>query len=495
MKRRVLFSGLALLGWTALLGMPFVAQAQFIDFQAEQQGIPFTDDPSLSRLISMGGLRFVIPDENNEINLADFGGNVAGIAADKDGWSVEWTYDKLRNTDDASLTRRSNAFVQRTVVTQEMADWTVIYRNGNGRAFGGSYRWDAQSVNVRVGDDSKARGPKVSALWNERIGPFRLGTSFHRFADNEDITSADIYAIRHFSESWIWRFGAATDLLGLQWAGQIDLERNTIEGKSRDPSGFHQDDYRWLRPATKGRLSLLLPEGSDLEAGVNLSFLDRSGREEAEISWSDRFPANPGGFNYDQKLGTFEEDESGLELEARALYWLSWAPRVGGYFRYGDFSSDVVESSNFIGSRRAGSLDRTETVFGGGAATSLWSDRFTLGVEGESRLTTTEAEVARAFSVIDAREISLRGGIEWFARPNLAFRSGYEYRTTDTDIDAPFTLRAGSAGSIGVGYVPNGGTITVDGYFRYLDQEPSEDGGENRDVGQWQLGIYSRMLF
>ena len=154
MKRRVLFSGLALLGWTALLGMPFVAQAQFIDFQAEQQGIPFTDDPSLSRLISMGGLRFVIPDENNEINLADFGGNVAGIAADKDGWSVEWTYDKLRNTDDASLTRRSNAFVQRTVVTQEMADWTVIYRYGNGRAFGGSYRWDAQSVNVRVGDDS-----------------------------------------------------------------------------------------------------------------------------------------------------------------------------------------------------------------------------------------------------------------------------------------------------------------------------------------------------
>lgn len=471
------------------------ASAQFIEFQAEQQQMPIEDNAAFSRLISMGGLRFVVPDENNEINLADFAGNVAGIASDKDGWSVEWSYDKLRNTDDATQTRRSATFVQRTVVTQEVADFTAIYRNGSGRALGGDYRWNAQSVFVRVGNDSKARGPKIGAIWNERIGPFRLGTSIHRITDNEDITSPDIYAIRHFSDAWIWSFGAASDLLGLQLAGQVDLERNTIEGKSRDPSGFHQDDYRWLRPTTRARLSLLVPEGSDLEAGLNFSVLDRSGREEATISWSDRFPSNPGGFNFDQELGTFEEEESGTELEARALYWLGWAPRVGGYFRYGDFSSEVTESSNFIGSRRAGKLDRKETVAGGGAATTLLSDRVTVGVEGESRFTTTDVDAARVLSTVDAREISLRGGIEWFARSNLAFRAGYEYRSTDTDLDAPFTLRSGSAGSIGVGYVPSGGIVTVDGYFRYLDQVPSEEGGENRDIGQWQLGIYSRMLF
>lgn len=478
-----------------LFGSAAAASAQYIDFQAERAGFAFRDETSLSRLISMGGLRFVIPDENNEINLADFADNVAGVASDKDGWSVDLSYDKRRNTDDAFETRRSTASVQRTVVTQEVADWTVIYRNGTGRALGATYQWDAQSVHLRFGDDSKARGPKVSALWNESIGPLRLGTSVHRWTDNEDITSPDIYAIRHFSDAWTWKFGAAADLIGLQLAGQLELERNTIEGKSRDPSGFHQDDFQWLRPTTRARLSLLVPEGSALEAGVNLSFLDRSGREEAQISWSDRFPANPGGFNYDQRLGTFEEEESGMELEARALYWLGWAPRVGGYFRYEDFSSDVVESSNFIGSRRASSLDRKETVVGGGAATSLMSERFTVGVEGESRFTTTDEDAARVLSSVDAREVSLRGGIEWFVRSNVAFRTGYEYLTTDTDIDAPFTLRAGSAGSIGVGYVPSGGIITLDGYFRYLDQVPSEDGGENRDVGQWQLGIYSRMLF
>ena len=168
---------------------------------------------------------------------------------------------------------------------------------------------------------------------------------------------------------------------------------------------------------------------------------------------------------------------------------------MGAYFRHGDFSSDVVESSNFVGSRRGGSLDRKETVVGGGLASAIGSDRLTLGVEGEARLTNTEQSVTRATLTTDARDVSLRGGLEWFVRANLAFRGGYEYRTTDTDTDAPYTLRSGSAVSLGAGYVPSGGIITVDGYFRYLDQTPSEDGGANREVDQWQLGIYSRMLF
>ena len=59
-------------------------------------GIEF--GPGQARLDGMG-LSIAAPDENNEINLFDFGDNPAGLLADRDAWSVDARYSHRERFD------------------------------------------------------------------------------------------------------------------------------------------------------------------------------------------------------------------------------------------------------------------------------------------------------------------------------------------------------------------------------------------------------------
>lgn len=474
--------------------MPAVAWAQFLTFQTDELGLSLDPVARGARLAAMGGLRFVVPDENNELNLADFGANLAGVAADKDGWSLESSFSRVRITEDFASTFRGAPVIQRNAVSGETSITRAIYRNGDGRAIGGTFRWNGQSVHLRYGDRSRTRGPEVSAFWNEAFGDLALALGMSRWSDEQSLKSPDVFAVHHASTVLDWTLAAAYPAFGLEWGAQASYDRVRIEGKSLDPSGFHQDDFEWLRPTQKLRLSALLPEGGDLELGANVSFFQLDGAEDAEISWSDRFPGNPGGFDFQRDVPVFEEEESGARIEARALHWLGWAPRVGAFVARETRTSDVVEAANFVGSRRAGSLDRTRTEFGGGFGTSLLGERLTVGVEGLGIFQsdeTTDREGIRA--EVTSRDVSGRVGVEWFSRPDFALRGGYERLIFDEDTDAPFTLQTGQAATAGFGWVPKGALYVVDGMVRFVDRTPDETGGAERDG--FELALYGRLLF
>lgn len=484
----------------ALLGLVLAASpaaAQFIAFQADRFGAPLGDRLITARLGAMGGMRYVIPDENLEINLSDFGRNIAARARDKDpGWTLENGYSRFRRTEDFVANIGRGDFAQREVLTQEGALALASFRMDTGRAFGGQVVWNAQQVTERVGTDSRTRGPNMSAYWNETVGPFELGLGVTRFNDNEAITSTDLFAIRHFSSLIRYSLGALYSFGGLDWGAQVDFDQVTIRGKSRDDSGFHQDDFLWRRPTLRYQFSAFLPEGGDLEAGINLRAFDLEGREQVSISWSDRFPANPGGFNFDKTLGTFEESESGVRVEARALYWLGYAPRVGGFFAFEERSSEVVESVNFLGSRRQGQVEQTKLELGGGFGTSFLSEVLTLALEVEGEFAeVTETDRLGVSSDRSTRDVMVRGGVEWFVRTNLALRAGYDWLASDTDLNGPFSLQTGNGANLGFGFLPHGGIFSVDGVFRYVDREPKETGGRSLETDGFEVGLYTRLLF
>lgn len=472
------------------------AHSQYLVFNADQLGLDTDPQDSNVRLRSMGGLRFVIPDENNEINHADFGQNVAGIAADKDGWSVESTAARKRVTDDYQATRAGSGFAQREAITSEVLSAEAIYRSEAGRAIGGSFAWNAQGSEFRVGNDGRVRGPSMSALWNEPIGDLSLGAKVTRITDDEALVSTNVFGITHESDTWIVGLGAVYPWGGFDWGAQYEFYQTTINGTSRDPSGFHQDDFKWQRPQSRLRLGAMLPTGGSLEFGVNFIRDALDGAEDGQISWSDRFPSNPGGFNFDRKVPTFEEEENSTRIEARALYWLGYSPRVSAFFAQESRDVAITESANFIGSRRAGSRDGSSTEIGGGVATGLFGEQLTIGIEGEvaySDFDVTDREGTTRN--VKSRDGAGRIGLEWFAREDFALRGGVEFLSTDPDTDAAFTLQEGLSVSTGFGWVPRGGIYVVDGMFRYVDREPKEDGGSNREVDSFELGLYWRLLF
>lgn len=479
----------------ALASLGATARAQYLIFESEQLGVPFPGSSLVPRLQAMGGLQWVIPDENNELNLSDFGDNVAAIAADKDGWNIDSWYGQIRNKNDFIFSRGGPLLAQSETVRQEALSTEAVYRNGRGRAIGLFYQWSHQEIKRRLGDDSKTRGPQLGGLWNERIWRFDLGARVTSFGDDQALKTADVFELSHRSKAWIVSLGAATEVVGLDLGGQVEINRNRIDGTSRDPSGFHQDDFRWERPSTRVRLSAALPPGSDLEAAVNVSFLRLRGKEEVQISWSDRFPLNPSQFFYSKKLPTFKEDEDAFAVEGRALYWLAGELRATAYARFEDFTSVVEEAANFKGSRRQQDLDRSTTTLGGGLGTTLLDGALQLGVEAAGVFADTKTILLRTSSDVSSRSLEGRGGVEWFPRSNLALRAGFGRNVIDADLDQPFTLQTGNVISAGVGYTPRGGMVRFDAVVRRVDRTPDEEGGAERENDRTELGLFTRLLF
>jgi len=80
----------------------FVAGPSFAQFLAPALDRPGFDrrptQPSL-RLVTLGGLSLAIPDENNQINLWDFGGSTLGLAEDRDSTSLDFYLDSGHRSD------------------------------------------------------------------------------------------------------------------------------------------------------------------------------------------------------------------------------------------------------------------------------------------------------------------------------------------------------------------------------------------------------------
>lgn len=496
MKRGTLAGSILLL---CFISLP--ATAQYSDYAAEQRGWSLPGTHPSVRLAAMGGLQFTIRDENNELNVSDFGGNLAGVLADRQGWTVESWGGRRNNTRDVNSQYHGAPVRQRDRFDQQLSGLDVVYRQEGQRAIGVVVAWGGHDSRQRYGTNGRVTATGYEGFYVETFGRVTAAGGVTMRADNEDVVSPDVFAIRHTSKTRSGRLAvmAPMPLAGFVAAAQVDFDRVRIEGISADPGGYHDDRFFWRRPATRYAVALLRPEASTspLAVGLRCSVLDRTGREEGHIRWSDRFSSNPGGVNLAINVPIFEETESGWQADARASYELGPTFRLAGAARLLHFESEVDEApnSNFLGSRSESALDRDAWSLGGGAGLTLLAQRLRIGFEGSLQGVSDDETQPRARSETKARRYDVRSGAEYLMPSRLALRLGYQRASHDLDVDAPGTLELSNGGTFGLGFVPYGGVIALDGAVRLWNESPEQAGTENRKAESQDLMLSVRVIF
>jgi hypothetical protein len=464
-----------------LLMIAGTASAQYIVYDAQQRDHPLPGARPSVRLEGMGGLALVVPDENNEINLSDFGDNIAGIISDRDGWSIEtWggrdlDQSRFRQPLSGSTLLRDASF------DRALGGADVVYRKPGRRAVGGTINWTAHSTRESLGPATKVRGPDVFAFYNQVLGRLTLGAGVTSWSDDESVTSPDPFAIHHYSRTLTGSFAAAYALGSWTAAGQMDVDRVTIHGVDADPAGFHSDEFEWARPATRLHFSLIRPEGGKVAAGLNLSMLRRRGTEEAYIRWSDRYPDNPSHFNMVRHIPTFEEKEDGWGLEGRCLLKATGMLNLGGYGWIGNGTTKVTETpnANFVGSRRAEDSVQRTWRFGAGVGLSP-TERLRAGVEGYLDGQKDTQHTTGPDQILKTRDLELRAGAEWLLPSHLALRAGFTTGSADENLDLAGNLYMSDGLSVGMGYLPRGGMFSLDGALRLARSRPDYSGGQQK---------------
>jgi hypothetical protein len=361
--------------------------------------------------------------------------------------------------------------------------------------------WHGYDARLTYGPNSRVSGPDSRFFASQVFGRFTAAIGVTTASDKEDIVSADVFCIPHTSQSRRLTAAAAWDLRlgGMSIGAQLDADRVRIHGRSADASGFHGDTFEWRRPATQMRLALVRPEGLDpLAFGVSLGLLRREGTEEATISWSDRFPANPGRVNWTTRIPSFAEKEDGWDTGGRVSYRLWPHLRLGGEALYRSFHSRVTESanSNFAGSRSQQDSKETAWRFGTGLGTVLGrNSRLRAGIEGAVNGGQLDLERPRQTLAQKSRHYEGRFGVEYLFAGDLAARAGYQRYSRDYAVGKPASLGLSSGLTLGLGYVPRGGLVALDTYLRVWREAPDVPGATNRKAAARDLQVSVRFLF
>jgi len=417
------------------------------------------------RLAGMGRVDLCIQDEANEINTHDFGLNVAGLLEDSDGWVIESWLGGHRQQANRPAVDSKRSYGQ--------SGFQAVYRTGR-TALGLDYNWTFLEMNDHPGDWSRVRGPLASGMVNRRFGRFVLGAVVGSESENESRISTDFFAIRHRQSRWVGQVGAQAALgptmLALGW----DFERGNVKGKSIDDARFHEDELAWARPVDRYSVSLILPARGGLEAGLRARFMDRTGGETKDVSWSDTSPENPSKDLF-RRVGlvTFREEESDAEVAGRARLDKG-SLTFGLEASYHTWEWSAVETSNFKGSNRAGSLSSDALQVAAGVSSRWLQGRLLLAVQGEVGEEDWEESEALQTLSGTARHGTLGAGAELFVHQDVVLRGGLWFTSQDGDVNEPLTLSRGRGLAAGASWLPRGGTVQIHGTLRQMKTEPEE---------------------
>jgi hypothetical protein len=473
--------GLAVL----LLGFS-VTRATVRELLMESAGLDpaaLSSTPSI-RLLGMGDLSLSVPDESNELNTHDFGGSISGVLEDGERWVAEsWLGNHRR--------------------TVEHADYGAERRYGHGgfqlirrwpgRAMGADFEYSYFEDAESDAGWSKIRGPRLSGMFNQRIGPVTAGLILGRESEDEARITPDFFAIRHQQDRWLGQLGVETQCFGMRWGAAWDFERGDVVGKGIDAARFHEDTFTWTRPLNRYSFFALLKPRPGLEGGVRLRGLDRQGSERALVSWSGESPYNPSGTNYSAEAISFFEEESDWDVKTLWRAHGSGGMTVAAEAGYRAWDHRVDEGTEFKGSLRAGRAQRKIYSLGAGASRRVLAGRVLLALEGRGAIedwVMEEPQPAAADGT--SRRASVGAGLEFFATDRLMLRGGFSLFSEDQNIDRPVTLRTGNALSGGLSWVPRGGLLQVQAGVRHERAVPKEEISTNlekTDETQFALGL------
>jgi len=311
--------------------------------------IPAALELTSVRLEGMGGFQTAVKDENRQINLWDFSRNPAGFGDDRDSWSAEILYDHNESNNNNNYLRGDD------LKQNEMGLQFGIHRPQR-MGLGGfvNYSKAESQTFPDQGDDLELAGWGI--MGNKYLARnVSLGLIFGMRGEKTDALSRDIYDISHDGSTI--RGGGGLSWMavkGLTFAGYAEYSSASRDGESR--SGTHTDLFAWSRSGWIWSAEAYVDRGR-VQGALDYRQSNQDGREEGDLSWSERFPFNPTDESHSETTVTFSEVLGDKEFRTR---WnVDLVPRVVNLSAaYAWLSQDITVMTN---PNRIGSLPATDT--------------------------------------------------------------------------------------------------------------------------------------
>jgi hypothetical protein len=478
---------------TCLSVMPLsgVAQGQAIDWRADALDVALERGQGTARLDGMGELLLSVADEERELNLHDYGRNLAGTLWDADASRIDLWF---RSTDHVIDDRDAQRTRTRTRVETGEFGTSFDWRVNPKRMLGVDFAYERLGDDVERGDNSLIRNPNLAFFGMQQIGYFVLGGAIGLVNDSQSLNSSDIFAVRHKSSGTRY-LGSMAYRRGPITAGlQIESQVNTIDGLSYDESKFHEDEMTWKRPVEVYSGSLFWEANQWITGSLRGEVKRIDAREDAQVSWSDRMPDNPGRAGVLLDVGTFEEKVSRSIVGSRWDVRPTDLLRLGVDAEIGQLDQEVNEGVNFKGSRRAQDSKRTWARLGMGGGYQLADGKLQIGADAWYLRANDEQSLAGQSPKIKDRTVELRLGAEWFVAEALALRGGYLRTAADSDLDQPQSLLKGNGLTLGVGYLPRGGLYQINAAFKVQSLTPDYQGEPSTEEANTAFSLAARFL-
>ena len=483
---RFLFAGIAVL--IGLLSAA-PADATIREWLMQRAGLDpavLKSAPSV-RLAGMGDVGLCVMDESNEINVRDFGRNVAGVLDDSDRWAVESWFGSTRQQAETAASSSERTFGQAGVQAIRHDEW---------RALGADVNWTFYEEKINPGDWARVRGPLTSALVNQRIGPVTLGLIVGRETENEDRISPDYFSLGHRQDRWVGQLGARFLHAGWRFAAGWGFERGEVKGTSIDYSRFHHDEFTWVRPVDRFSCAVIFPFGPQSEGGIRGHFMSRTGGETAIRSESAESRQNAsGGDILLTDIVTFHEEETDSEVSTLWRIHLGEGTTLGIAGRYAAWEWDVTEGLNFKGSNRTGRWENNQVSAGIGLSHTLLNGRLRTALQARGAQGDVTSEDKLGLFEATARSAMATLGAEAFLSEEVVLRASLMAGGRDLDIDAPLTLVRMTGISGGISWLPMGGGVQVHAALSHRREEPDhEEAIELEDQRNTSYALGLRLL-
>ncbi|MCX5800560.1 MAG: hypothetical protein NTX17_04155 [Candidatus Eisenbacteria bacterium] len=495
-----------------LLAIPTSSSAYLETIWLRGTGVELIQGSGTIRLAGMGNLTVAIEDENNQVDLYDFTGNVAALALDKNTSNVDsWaSYGKWADEKD-------DFRWQDIDIVQSGA---LVVLRGKGDYAGGvtisTRRLDLNRVDDRNLREllkvsfpkSETARPETSLVDTEITSDLVEGYYTHKVFGRAflgvhgwGMFDAEKKPVRlHYDlTDDVDDFGGGLGLVVLptkwmQIGGTVDLNSQLVEATSVD--AFHQDTYTQKRGILTVSSHALLEFMGKLRGVMNYKHSSFDSDETLDLHWSELYVLNPQ-LETDVRMKLKVASESHVS-DFFATRWivsgLGLPLTVSGYFDMLNEEFWLHNEPNVILWVDEYDEALNEWNLRGGASYKI-GEKGQAGMEVRLNRGKLENRLPIEEGYRNFRTLDVRGGGEYRLLRWLALRAGYSRAKEERSIGVPEYDFNSNTLSVGAGCFLRKDSLSLDAAFVNKVTRPEQDIGDGRETRDQSFTLYGRFLF
>ncbi len=494
-----------------LLAIPHLSFAYLDKAWLSGTDVELLQGPGTIRLAGMGGLIIAVEDENNEVNLYDFTGNVAALVLDKDthnadGWG---SYGKWVDVKDGfrwqdvgvwqvgalSVLRGKDVFAGGATVSARILDFTRIDSRLFRKALGIAYPKSEIAYADTSVIDMEAAGTLVQGYYGHRIYKIAY-VGVRGWGDFERETRPVRLRYEVLNNCDYMGAGGAVVVVPYKWlqvGGSYDLGSQRVESVSDD--AFHEDVYTRKRSVPTYSGHAMFDLQGKIRGVMNYQHYSYESDQTLLMNWSDRYIINPEATDIHRKLTIGQES---FKSDFFATRWIAQGlgipVKVSAYFDRRTEDSWYRARPNVLVWMDDFDQTRQEWNLGTGASYQFMGKAL-VGAEFVFNRGRVEDREPTGIQYVNFKTLDLKGGGEYRVLPWLAVRAGYVRSTQERFMGVPEQDYVANAYSAGLGCILRGERLTVDVAFSQKATRPDKDPGYDLEEKYQTVMFYGRYLF